>query len=166
MDLTPFSVSSEETPLPGDYDSLYSVAHDGPNFFGPLSQTDLGGLTRYKALHSITTGVPVACAIREDAAGSVALMVAPEPNATYLLQLQYWAKLSTLSDTNATNRWLIEHPDIYVYAALVESAPYLKDEQRMPMWKGELEARLNAMDAQTQRRAFSGEMVDEPRLVF
>lgn len=165
-DLTPFSVSSEETPLPSDFDSLYSVAHDGPNIFGPLTLTDLGGLTKYKALHSITTGVPVACAIRVDNAGSVGLMVAPEPDGTYLFQLQHWSKLVDLSDSNTINRWLLAHPDIYVYASLVESAPYLKDEQRMPMWKGELEERLNALDAATQRLAFSGEMTDEPRLVF
>lgn len=166
MDISPFSVSTEETPLPADIDSLYSVAHDGPNVFGPLSLTDLGGLTKYKALLSITTGVPAASAIREKGDGSVFLMVSPEPNATFALQLQYWAKLTALSTSDTTNRWLLDHPDVYVYAALVESAPFLKDDQRIPVWQGMLESALDLMDASTQRRAFSGEMVDEPRMVF
>lgn len=160
-------MSTEETPLPGDIDSLYSVAHDGPNVFGPLVLTDLGGLTKYKALLSgDSTGVPAACAIREDAEGAVSLMVAPEANATFQLQLQYWAKMPTLSTSTTTSRWLVKHPDIYVYAALVESAPYLKDDQRLQVWESMLEKRLNLMDEDTQRRAFSGEMVDAPRLVF
>ncbi len=159
-------VAAEEVAVPQDIDSLYSVAHDGPNVFGPLSLTDLGGLTKYKALHSITTGVPIAVAIREDAAGTVSLMFAPEPDQSYDLQCQYWAKLNPLNDTDNVNRWLLEHPDIYVYAALVESAPYLKDDQRVQLWEAQLEKRLERLGQQTQRRAFSGEMVDEPRLVF
>ncbi len=167
VDLTPFAVSAEENSLPGDFDSLYSVAHDGPNYFGPLSQTDLGGLTEYKGLLTgNATGIPAAVAIREDASGSTSLMVAPEPNGSFALQLQYWSKLSTLSDTNPSNRWLLEHPDIYIYAALVESAPYLKADERIQTWQGLLTDRLNLLDEQTQRRMFSGEMVDEPRLVF
>lgn len=159
-------MTTEATALPADTDSLYSVAHDGPNYFGPLDLADLGGLTVYKARHSITTGVPVACAIREDNAGNVSLMVAPEPNDSFSFQLQYWAKLIPLSANNTTNRWLNEHPDLYVYACLVESAPYLKDDNRMPMWKGELNERLDTLDLSTQRRAFSGEMTDTPRRVF
>ncbi len=166
MDLTPFSVSSEVTSLPADVFALYSVAHDGPNVFGPLSLTDLGGLTKYKALHSITTGVPVAYAIRGDAAGTVFLLVAPEPDQTYALQCQYWAKLTNLSVANPSNRWLDEHPDIYLYAALVESAPFLKDDERIQTWAGMLEQRLVDLDMATQELLFSGEMVDEPRLVF
>lgn len=166
VDLTPFVVTTEATALPDDVDSLYSVAHDGPNYFGPLDLTDLGGLTIYKARLSITTGVPAACAIRESVAGAVSLMVAPEPNASFSFQFQYWAKLIPLSANNTTNRWLNEHPDIYVYASLVESAPYLKDDNRMPMWKTELNERLDELDTSTQRRAFSGEMTDAPRRVF
>jgi len=167
VDLTPLSVSAEATDLPSDIDSLYSVAHDGPNVFGPLVLTDLGGLTKYKALLSgDATGVPAACAIRQDGAGNTTLIVAPEPNATFALQAQYWAKLTPVSSTVPTSRFLTENPDIYLYAALLESAPYLKDDNRIPVWKGELEERLEKMGLATQRLIFGGEMVDEPRLVF
>jgi hypothetical protein len=167
VDLTPLAVSSEEVSMPDDFGELYSVAHDGPNYFGPLEQTDLGGLTKYKALLSgNATGVPAAVAVREDGTGAVSLVFAPEPNATFNLQAQYWAELTALNSGNPTNRWLERHPDIYIYAALVESAPYLKDDQRIQVRESQLEKRLERMGRQTQRRAFSGEMVDEPRLVF
>ena len=165
MDLSPLTVSAEATDLPSDIDSLYSVAHDGSNVYGPLVLTDLGGLTKYKALLG-DTGTPAACAIRQDGAGNTTLIVAPEPNATFSLQAQYWAKLTPVSATVPTSRFLTENPDIYLYAALLESAPYLKDDQRIPVWKGELEERLEKMGLATQRLVFGGEMVDEPRLVF
>ena len=153
------------TALPSEIDSLYSVAHQGPNYFGPLVLTDLGGLQKYKALHSITTGVPVACAIKGDS-GAVFLQVAPIPDAEYALQMQYWTRLAQLSATSPTSRFLNENADIYVYATLVESAPFLKDDSRIQVWKGMLDESLNELDAATQRLTFSGEMTDEPRLVF
>lgn len=167
VDLTPLSVGTEVISMPDDFGELYSVAHDGPNFFGPLVQTDLGGLTKYKALLTgNTTGIPAAVAVREDGAGAVSLVFSPEPNDTFALQAQYWAELTPINVGNPTNRWLDNHPDIYIYAALVESAPYLKDDQRIQVWESQLEKRLERMGRQTQRRAFSGEMTDEPRMVF
>jgi hypothetical protein len=45
----------------------------------------------------------------------------------------------TDSDTN----WLLtQHPDLYLYAALVESAPYLKDDERIALWRAELDRRI------------------------
>ena len=39
-------------------------------------------------------------------------------------------------DDSAVN-WLIErHPDVYFYASLLHSAPYLDDDQRIPVWAG------------------------------
>jgi hypothetical protein len=166
VDLSPLDVSTEATDLPSDIDSLYSVAHDGPTYFGPLALTDLGGLTKYKALLSITTGVPAACAIRRDGAGNVQLMVAPEPNATFSLQAQYWAKPAEISSTNPTSVFLTNEPDIVIYGALVESAPFLKDDDRIGMWEQQLEKRLERMGRAQKRLAFSGEMVDPPRRVF
>jgi len=167
VDLTPLEVTVEETALPEDIDSLYSVAHDGPTSFGPLDLTDLGGLTKYKALLTgDTTGVPVACAIRRDGAGNVSLVVAPEPNATFQFQAQYWAKPAQISVSNPTSVFLTNEPDIVIYAALVESAPFLKDDQRIGMWEQQLEKRLERMGRAQQRLAFSGEMVDPPRRVF
>lgn len=167
MDLTPLSVSTEATDLPSDIDSLYSVAHDGPNHFGPLDLTDLGGLTKYKALLTgDTTGVPAACAIRRDGAGNIQLVVAPEPNATFSLQAQYWAKPAEISTTSPTSVFLTEETDIVIYACLLESAPFLKDDDRIQMWETQLEKRLERMGRAQKRLAFSGEMVDPPRRVF
>lgn len=166
VDLSPLSVSTEATDLPSDFAELYSVAHDGSDTFGPLTITDLGGLTKYKALLSITTGVPAACAIRRDADGNFQLMVSPEPNATFLLQAQYYAGIGTVSTTNPTSVFLTANPDIYVYAALVESAPFLKDDQRIDMWEQQLEKRLERLGRARERALFSGEMNDDPRLTF
>lgn len=50
-----------------------------------------------------------------------------------------WKGVTPLTDTvGETTNWLLEaHPDVYLYGTLFESAPYLVDDERVPMW-GEL----------------------------
>jgi hypothetical protein len=39
-----------------------------------------------------------------------------------------------LSSTVACNWLLREHPDVYLYGALMQAAPFLKDDSRIPVW--------------------------------
>lgn len=52
----------------------------------------------------------------------------------YPLRLRYRSKLA-LSDSNPTNDLLTNYPDAYLYASLIQSAPYLRDDQRMMLWE-------------------------------
>lgn len=47
--------------------------------------------------------------------------------------------------TTDPNWLLTAEPDIYLYGALCESAPYLKDDARLPMWEARLEASIERM---------------------
>lgn len=60
----------------------------------------------------------------------------PPPNTNYAAELLYYAKIPELSDTNTSNWLLSESPDIYLYGALVQSAPYLKEDERVGTWAG------------------------------
>lgn len=62
--------------------------------------------------------------------------VLPEPSTSYECELLYYAKIPALSDSNTTNWLLTESPDIYLYGALVQSAPYLKEDERLQVWAG------------------------------
>lgn len=58
----------------------------------------------------------------------------PAPDATYTAELIYYAKIAALSSTNTTTTVLTANPDIYLYATLLEAAPYLKNDQRIQTW--------------------------------
>jgi len=60
--------------------------------------------------------------------------VMPSPDGSYSSILMYYAKIPTLSDSATTNWLLTHHPDIYLYGALLHSAPYLKEDQRAQTW--------------------------------
>lgn len=62
-------------------------------------------------------------------------IVCPTPSAAFVFNLGYYERLAPLSGSNTTN-WLTANcPDLLRYAALLESAPRLKDDPRIPMWK-------------------------------
>lgn len=62
--------------------------------------------------------------------------VVPTPNTSYDAELLYYAKIPALSDSTTTNWLLTESPDLYLYGALIQSAPYLKEDDRINVWAG------------------------------
>lgn len=62
--------------------------------------------------------------------------VVPTPDTSYDAELLYYAKIPALSDSATTNWLLTESPDIYLYGALIQSAPYLKEDDRINVWAG------------------------------
>jgi len=61
--------------------------------------------------------------------------IGPLPDATYTLSLVYAQRIPALSDTNTTNWLLTKWPYAYLYASLVSSAPYLRDDARIATWE-------------------------------
>lgn len=60
--------------------------------------------------------------------------VLPAPDGSYEAELLYYAKLPSLSDSNTTNWLLTDSPDLYLYGTLMQSAPYLKEDERVGIW--------------------------------
>lgn len=81
--------------------------------------------------------------------------VVPTPDTSYDAELLYYAKIPALSDSNTTNWLLTESPDIYLYGSLVQSAPYLKEDERINVWAG-LYQRLHDDMMQADERARIG----------
>jgi len=60
--------------------------------------------------------------------------VIPTPDTSYTGELTYYGKIPALSDSNTSN-WLLAYaPDLYLYGALLEASPYLKDDERLAVW--------------------------------
>ena len=69
------------------------------------------------------------------------LEVAPVPSSAVTLGIIYYSTATALSDSNTTNWLLTAAPDIYLYATLVESAPLLRDDERIAVWEALYNAR-------------------------
>lgn len=75
----------------------------------------------------------------------------PAPDSSYTGELTYYAKIPALSDA-ATSNWLLGvAPDLYLYGALMEAAPYLDDDARVQTWGGLFEQAMNALRIESDR---------------
>lgn len=97
------------------------------------------------------TGQPVYYSIVGDT-----LEVVPVPDASFTAELTYYKKLTALSDSDTTNWLLSYHPDVYLYGTLMQSAPYLKDDQRIPIWGSLYRQYLADVNASSDKAEFSG----------
>jgi hypothetical protein len=115
--------------LPPDYLETYQLqlpanATNTPEpltFIGPdeaarFKATSMTGKTRY---YTIIDG---------------AFELIPTPSSSVELTITYYAKVPALSSTQATNWLLTKAPDLYLYATLANAAPYLQNDERIPVW--------------------------------
>jgi hypothetical protein len=56
------------------------------------------------------------------------------PDSAKTLEIAFFKKLTALSDSNLTNTILTNYPDLYLYGALAESAPFLMQDERLDVW--------------------------------
>lgn len=80
----------------------------------------------------------------------------PTPDLTYNASLVYYARVPALSASNTTNWLLTEAPDVYLYGALVHSAPYLKDDARIQIWEGLFSAGIANLNATSADAKYGG----------
>jgi hypothetical protein len=80
----------------------------------------------------------------------------PTPDTNYLTELIYYAKLSKLSNSVATNFLLDSSPDAYLYGSLLQAAPYLQDDNRISVWATLYERALSDLQLADDRGASSG----------
>lgn len=58
-----------------------------------------------------------------------------EADRDYTGELFYYVELDALDDSTASNALLALAPDVYLYAALSASAPFLINDERVPVWE-------------------------------
>lgn len=87
-------------------------------------------------------------------AGEIELF--PTPDATYSVELLYRQKIEALSDSNTSNWLLTEAPDLYLYACLVETCTYLRDDERLASFGALYQSKLDKLNSTSQKAAVSG----------
>lgn len=73
------------------------------------------------------------------------LELLPTPDSAYTVEMVYRAYIPALS-SNSTNWLLTLAPDAYLYGALMEAQPYLKDEPRISVWSAGLSSAVDELN--------------------
>ena len=84
------------------------------------------------------------------------LEVFPTPDGTYQGELLYFARIPALSDAAPTNWLITEAPDAYLYGSLIQSAPYLVEDERVNVWASLYSAAVQNLNQASERARYSG----------
>ena len=71
-------------------------------------------------------------------------------------EMEYLAFPEPLSDDNPSNWVLSTYPDIYIYGAMLQIAPFLHDDQRIPIWTQAYGEAVSAANLSSDRAGGSG----------
>ena len=104
---------------------------------------------------STTTGKPRAYTLIGDE-----IQLAPIPDSAYQVEMAFYEKFTPLGDGSAgtvTSNWLTANaPDLLLYGALMEAEPFIKNDERIPVWLNGYSNAINKLQQQDQRDRHSG----------
>ena len=79
-----------------------------------------------------------------------------QPDAANVLELGFFKRPTALSSSNTTNDILTYFPDLYLYASLAESEPFLMNDERLPVWAGLYKEGINSANNSASQGRTSG----------
>ena len=144
------SIDTEYSAMPADFLETKSIKLN-TNPVTALVFESIDALDSLKSTTYISPGRPGYFGI---VGGQIRVL--PVPDSTYTAELIYYAKLSKLSSSVATNWLLTQAPDVYLYGSLMQAAPYLKDDSRVPVWAAIYTRGLEELQIADDRGATSG----------
>lgn len=84
------------------------------------------------------------------------LIFGPYPDSAYTVKGSYYKRLTPLSVSNTTNWMIADAPDLILFAALCEAAPYLQDDARVALWEKKYDQIKRRIQANDEQEEFSG----------
>ena len=78
----------------------------------------------------------------------------PTPDDDYTIEMVYRKNIPAIA-TNSTNWLLTLAPDVYLYGLLLESAPYIKEDERIQVWAAGFSNAVDSLNRLGQLSAFN-----------
>ena len=144
------TLDGQFTGIPTDWLSTIRFHLTG-NGTSSLEFMSLATIQNSRAARNDSAGTPTNYSLNS---GQFELM--PTPDGEQSAILMYYAKIPTLSDSAETNWLLTHHPDVYLYGALLHSAPYLKEDERAQTWAALYSAAVVRVNSASSRSTASG----------
>ena len=117
---------------------IYVLKYNAPNvFYRNTFSTISGRPTNYTTL-------------------ATEFQLAPIPDSTYELQMLYYAAPALLSSTNTSNVFLVNCPDLLLYASLAEAEPYLMNDDRLTVWANLYQRGVDALRISDDQGEYAG----------
>ena len=144
------TLDSQYSALPADFMQPIRLSLTSGTTF-ELELASQADIVDMRSLAANNTGRPRYYALT---AGEIEVF--PTPGDNYTLEMAYVARPPALGDSNADNWLLTYYPDAYLYGTLLQAAPYLKDDERVGLWKSMYDGAVAGIIADGERAKFGG----------
>ena len=118
----------------------------------------------YREQQKNKTGTPDYYTIEGDA-----IQLFPTPDVSLTVQLSYYQDIPALSGlADSGNNWLLlAHPDIYLYATLMQASPYVMDPQSAGQWGGLLDRAMQELQMSDEKSRYAGGTLNmRPKYIY
>jgi hypothetical protein len=79
-------------------------------------------------------------------------LIAPTPDSAYNFEVLYYERAQPLDSSNQTNWFTIYAPQAMLYGSLLQAMPFLKNDERMGMWKAEYDLIIATLKTEDLQR--------------
>lgn len=80
-------------------------------------------------------------------------LIVPTPPVSYPWQILYYGLPQLLDNSNQTNFWTNYAPETLLYRALMECTPFLKNDERVPVWEKFYEEAVSGLEKEDLMRS-------------
>jgi len=145
------TINAQYSALPIDFIEAvrFMIVGGDPKALTLISQ---GELAKQREANNDSAGTPRFYAITDGA-----IETFPKPDGDYTLELVYYADIPPLNSQNLVNFVVQQYPSLYLYGSLLHSAPYLKDDERLPIWASLYQQSLDKVNLEGQQAIYGGQ---------
>ena len=119
--------SGFQVPTPSDFLEMKDIHIDA----NPIINLNFKTVSQFYRLANVSgSGNPINYTLVSNN-----FVLAPRPTGSSVINMTYYKIPKILSDTNSSNEYLDVCPDLLLYASLVESAPFLMNDERLTTWE-------------------------------
>ena len=79
-------------------------------------------------------------------------LVAPTPADDYTFEVLYYERIQPLDSSNQTNWFTIYAPQALLYGTLLQAMPFLKNDERTPMWQAQYDLIMKTLKQEDLQR--------------
>lgn len=126
-----------------------------PSLDVPLKLCSPAMLAEVRARNDDVAGRPTHYAFYDEQ-----LQFAPAPDQSYDGTLVYYQQITALGSGTASNTVLAQAPDAYLYGALLQAAPYLEHDERIPMWQERFDRAIEQLNTVAERESYAGSITE------
>ena len=79
-------------------------------------------------------------------------LIAPTPAQAYSFEVLYYERIQPLDSSNQTNWFTIYAPQALLYGTLLQAMPFLKNDERIPMWQSQYDKIMQVLKVEDVTR--------------